>query len=288
MTTRHFPAIDDAPIAPTRDALHAYSKILGAWLKACRPRRKHWWHASLRPSLRGLSTGVVHTGTDFELELDLRDSRLEIRTAAGENHSEPLVGQSAHRLAAAVSDCLAASGVDGGLAAKVRDGFEHGDAFDGYSAEQARLLAGVLGDVTAALRHLRTGIREETSPVQLWPHHFDISMLWLPGGKIAGEDPADEEAADQQMNFGFTFGDGGIPEPYFYITAYPLPEGLAETPLPAGTTWRSEPFSGAVLPYRVLAAADDSAGYLTDLFATLLAAGREHMLEKGAQRGDVQ
>jgi hypothetical protein len=280
MTTRRFPPIEDVSMAPTRDALHAYARVLGAWLKTCRPRRKHWWHASLRPSLNGLTTGVVHSDIDFEMELDLRASRLQIRTASGEHHSEPLVGQSAHRLAASVSDSLTTSGIDSELAATIGDGFEPGDGFDGYSGGQASLLADVLGDVTAGLQQFRAGIREETSPIQVWPHHFDLSMLWLPGETIPGEDPADEEASDKQLNFGFTFGDEGIAEPYFYITAYPLPEALPETPLPAGTTWHSGPFNGAVLPYRVLTATQDPAGYLADLCGTLLAAGRERMLDK--------
>jgi len=287
MTRRHFPAIDDLSMAPTRDALHAYARIPGAWLKACRPRRKHWWHASLRPSLNGLTSGVVRAGIDFEIELDLRASRLEIRTAAGESHGESFAGQSVHRLAVVVSDFLATAGVDAELALNVGHQFEPGDVFEDYSQELAHVLARVLGDVTAVLEQLRAGIREETSPIQLWPHHFDLSMLWLPGETIPGEDPADEENADKQMNFGFALGDEGIAEPYFYVTAYPLPERLPETRLPAGASWRTKPFNGAVLPYSILAAADDPAGNLLDLCTTLLAAGREHMLDGAASGGKV-
>ena len=116
----------------------------------------------------------------------------------------------------------------------------------------------------------------------LWPHHFDLAMMWLPGEKIPGQDPADEEQSDKQMNFGFTFGDGGIAEPYFYITAYPLPEAFPGLTLPAGTRWHTEGFSGAVLLYRDLLNSADPEAYLLDLWNTLLSAGREHMLGKGA------
>ena len=81
------------------------------------------------------------------------------------------------------------------------------------------------------------------------------------------------------MNFGFTFGDEAIPEPYFYVTAYPLPEALPSTPLPAGTVWQSNGFSGAVLPYRSLIESEDPRAYLLDLWGGLLSAGREHMLQ---------
>jgi hypothetical protein len=81
------------------------------------------------------------------------------------------------------------------------------------------------------------------------------------------------------MNFGFAFGDAGIPEPYFYITAYPLPDALPELVLPEGTIWQSEGFSGAVLPYRRLLEEPSPQDYLVNLWNSLLAAGRQHMLD---------
>jgi hypothetical protein len=135
-----------------------------------------------------------------------------------------------------------------------------------------------LRSVNAALGEFRAGIREETSPIQIWPHHFDLAMLWLPGEKIPGQNPDDEESSDKQMNFGFTFGDEGIPEPYFYVTAYPLPESFASLTLPRGTVWRTEGFSGAVLLYRTLIENENPGGYLVSLWNDLLSAGRQHML----------
>ena len=84
MTTERFPALDPDAIAPTRDALHAHGGILGGWMSTCRTRRKHWWHASLRPSLTGVTTGVIHAEVDFEIGLDFRSSLLTVATAPGE------------------------------------------------------------------------------------------------------------------------------------------------------------------------------------------------------------
>ncbi len=274
MPTQQFPTLDPQIIAPTKAALHAYAGVLGGWLKACRPVRKHWWHASLRPSLNGLTTGVVHAGIDFELELNLRLSQLQGRTSGGEHLIEPLQGQSPTELADAIKDFLMTAGIDRSCIpeqASVTDGF------DGYSAAQAETLGITLNSVAAAMGDFRAGIREESSPIQLWPHHFDLSMIWLPGDKIAGQDPENEEYSDKQMNFGFTFGDEGIPEPYFYVTAYPLPDALPALELPDGTEWRSEGFSGAVLLYRNLIHSADPNVYLSRLWNDLLSAGREHM-----------
>ena len=127
----------------------------------------------------------------------------------------------------------------------------------------------------------RASIAEETSPVQLWPHHFDLALLYLPGEKIPGEDPANEELSDKQMNFGFAFGDASIPEPYFYVTAYPFPDGLTAAPLPDGAVWQKEGFSGAVLRYRTLLDENDPQDYLVQFWSGLLAEGKRLMLDQG-------
>jgi len=273
---RHFQVLDFSPMTASRDALHAYARVIGDWLKKCQTKRKHWWHASLRPSLTGLTSGIVHAETEFELSLDLRESMLLARTSEGAELSEGLNGQSSSDLAQAIDDFLFDNGIDTGyVPASAPRG---ADRFIGYSANHASILGSTLATVNAVMTEFRAGVREETSPIQLWPHHFDLSMIWLPGEKIAGQDPDDEENADKQMNFGFTFGDEGIPEPYFYVTAYPTPDGFPDLELPTGTLWQTDGFNGAVLLYRNLTKSGDPSAYLLDLWQTLLSAGQEQML----------
>ena len=76
MTIQDFPHIEGVEFTETRDALHGYAQVLGDWLKSSRPRRKHWWQLTVYPSVRGLTTGMVRAGIDFELELDLLSDRL--------------------------------------------------------------------------------------------------------------------------------------------------------------------------------------------------------------------
>ncbi|MFW2405640.1 MAG: DUF5996 family protein, partial [Gammaproteobacteria bacterium] len=178
MAAASFKTLDGIDIADTRDVLHGYARILGDLLKVCRPRRKHWWHASLRPSLTGLTTGVVHAGIDFELELNLRDSRIDVHTAAGGTTNIELRGQPASDVAKHIAVALTNAGLDRRLLPAEDDA---ADRSDDYSAERAALLGEVINSVAAAMAEFRAGIREETSPLQLWPHHFDLSLLWLPG-----------------------------------------------------------------------------------------------------------
>ena len=282
MNIEEFPTLEPDAIAGTRDAVHAYSQILGDWKAACLPHRKHWWELAVQPSIHGLTTGLVSAGRDFELELDLVADRFRGYVADGGELNEPLSGRPARELADEVAEFLTGHGMDRELIPADKRRANHAHLYKEYSPGTARDLAAAFRSVTAAFNGFRAGIREETSPIQLWPHHFDLAMSWLPGEKIPGQDLNDAELSDKQLNFGFVLGDAGIPEPYFYITAYPLPDAFPDLPLPAGTTWRTDGFSGAVLLYRNLVNSTDPHRYLVDLWNGLLAAGRQHLLTDSA------
>jgi hypothetical protein len=42
-----------------------------------------------------------------------------------------------------------------------------------------------LAQIDILLKQFRGELREETSPVQLWPHHFDLSLVWFSGRRAA-------------------------------------------------------------------------------------------------------
>ena len=278
MTMHQFPQLDASAIVATRDAVHAYAQVLGDWRAACLPRQKHWWQITVYPSIRGLTSGVVQADINFELEIDLQADRLLGQVAGGGTLSEPLGGRMAVELAGIVQSFLLENGIDPKFIPADKKRKSYSRTTPGYSPEIAASLGSVWRSVHATLGKFRAGICEETSSIQIWPHHLDLAMLWLPGEKIPGQDPDDEESSDKQMNFGFTLGDEGIPEPYFYVTAYPLPEIFMSLALPQGSTWHTEGFSGAILRYRTLLEQGNPGDYLVDLWNCLLSAGRQHML----------
>ena len=222
---------------------------------------------------------MIHSSIDFELELDLQADHLRARTAGGCTLSESLGGRSGHELADVVTNFLVDQGIDFALVPQERQLESHEVVMSGYLSEIANNVSAVLRSISAAMTTFRASIAEETSPIQLWPHHFDLAMLWLPGEKIPGMDPADEEISEKQMNFGFAFGDAIIPDPYFYVTAYPLPDELPELLLPDGTYWQSEGFRGAVLTYERLMEESNPQYFLVSFWNGLLTAGRHYMLD---------
>lgn len=283
MTEHKFPSLNASALVDTREACHAYASVLGGWTTSCRMRRKHWWQLSLRPNVRGVTTEMVHAdGVHFELELDLASNQVRGEIAGGGSFKQSLGKQTAGELAEDIRSFLVEGGVDHKFVPDAASESGHGplggEVKAGYSAEIAPEFTAAWRAVSAAFADFRAGILEETSPIMIWPGHFDLAMMWLPGEKIPGQDPSDEEYSDKQMNFGFTLGDEEIPEPYFYITAYPLPEVFSDLELPSGATWHTAGFNGAVLRYETLLTSQDPHSELVGLWNLLISAGREHML----------
>lgn len=273
--TQHPPNLMLSEWKPTRDTLHEYARIVGK-LRACyMPRSKHWWHITLQVSARGLTTTPFPVADqNLELILDLAAHRLMIASSEGWEASHLLTGQSAARLCRWIDRSLTAAHVE--LEPDLLASFD-GEAILPYDAEASGRFREVINWVDAAFRTFKNGLREETSPVQLFPHHMDIALNWFSGRLNPGVDPADEESADEQMNFGFVTGDELVPDAYFYATAYPSPEEWTTLTLPKGAYWHTDGWTGAILPYAVVAGASSPLEMLLEYLRSLQAHGAELM-----------
>jgi hypothetical protein len=260
MVQTQFPPLPLAGWRTTRDTLHGYGKVLGRIRRALTPHQKHWWHASLRVTDSGFSTGEIpaperdhdpHDRDLFEINLDLQQNRLMVTTSWGVWWEMPLSGQPPLIFCNQVQAALETMGI---FVEYDRSDLESVDA--PYDASSAGAYALALSSINAVMNRFKAELRGETSPVQLWPHHFDLALMWLSGRKVPGVDPANEEYADEQMSFGFSTGDEGIPEPYFYTTAYPWPNGIILNPLSPGAQWHLQGWKGALFLYETLVHAD--------------------------------
>ena len=263
---------------PTRDALHGHARVLGAIRRALAPPEPHWWHISLLPRPSGLSTGALPLprGGSIELALDMQRGALAVEASDGRSWALPLDGRAAPDGAAELLPILRAVGAEPPLdpAALGKADANPPSAFDRAAAgawwQAARWFADVLTGLAAELPGRK-------SPVQLWPHHFDVALTWFSGRQVPGVDPADVESAEEQMAFGFSTGDDGVPEPYVYVTAYPWPATLAEASLPGPARWHAVGWQGAMLPYASLASAADPTALLLDVLRAAHAAGAARM-----------
>ncbi len=269
------PLLDGANWSATRDAIHAYTQVIGKIRGAASYRQKLWSHLSLRTHARGLTTGPIHVPWGaFEIRLDLLDGHATLMSSDGRAKRLLLTNLTARSLAVNFVARLASWGI-------VLD--VDPNEFDDTSLpedclDEMRNLWKVTLWVDRLLTRFRSEQRNETTPVQLWPHHFDLSMMWFSGRKVPGQDPYDPELSDEQMSFGFAFGDTSHPDPYFYITAYPLPAGFSEIELPKFASWKTNDWTGIFAAYdRVVALERPDAGVI-DLLRSALATG-ESMME---------
>ncbi|GBE07017.1 hypothetical protein BMS3Abin11_00118 [bacterium BMS3Abin11] len=260
---------------PTRDTLHQYARIIGKIRRRYMPRLKHWWHITLSISARGLTTTPFPVaGQSLELTLDLSTHQLVIDSSDGRSIAIPLVGQSTAGLCRQISAMFTAIGIE--LEPDLLASFDAEDILP-YDATAIGRFRQVISWVDAAFKTFKGGLREETGPVQIFPHHMDVSMNWFSGRLVPGIDPADEESADEQMNFGFVTGDDSISDAYFYITAYPMPDKWTDLALPEGAYWHTEGWSGAILPYSTIVASDQSDELLLEYLRKLQVHGKKLM-----------
>ncbi|MDJ0863365.1 MAG: DUF5996 family protein [Gammaproteobacteria bacterium] len=254
----------------TRDTLHGYARLIGKQRTLLMPPQKHWWHVTLHAAAVGLTTTPMPVeGKTLEILLDLTQHRLCLITSLGEMVAIPLQGQSPRRMFEAFESGLAKLGVSSGVDREIFKDDTPGE----YDPRAAARFWSVLSRVDAVFKRFKGTLREETGPVHVFPHHFDLSMHWFSGRLVPGVDPADEESADEHLHFGFVTGDEIIPESYFYAMAYPQPEGFTEQTLPDGAVWHTTGFSGAVMMYETLVAAPDAEQRLLEFLQAAQRAG---------------
>jgi len=259
----------------TRDGLQQCADLLGAVRAATAPKEKHWFHITLYCDISGLSTGVLTTDSErFSLFLDFIHGELRFQAQSDESKT-PIDGKSITQISSWLSEQLDRSHITVTLDWSKFSSDEPLVIELGASAA----LWTIYSNVDRVFKEFRASLREETSPVHVWPHHFDLAMLWFSGRQVPDTDPADEENADEQMNFGFVPGDGSIDEPYFYITAYPLPKDLTALELPSDAYWHTEGFTGAILKYSDWVQSGDALGSLMKFLSVVHQAGKHAMLD---------
>ncbi len=249
-----FPPLNLNDWQPTRDTLHTFSRALGKIRGALTPPHPHWWHASLRVNDAGLTTTPIptDTGNPFTLQLDFTAHTLVFIPPAGKPVELPLENQSPQSFLQWILDRLDSFGIEPEIN---RTPFDDAAPLP-YDPVHAETFFRALHRINKIFVEFRNSLSGETSPVQLWSHHFDLSLVWFSGRKVNAA--PGEEGDPEQIGFGFSTGDEGIAEPYFYANPWLPPAGIFDTPLPSGAQWHTEGWQGGLLLYRTVAAAPQS------------------------------
>jgi hypothetical protein len=282
-----WPALSGDTWAPTKQTLHRYLQIVGKIRMSLVPPHPLWWHTTLYPTSRGLTTGPMpYADREVEISFDLLDHRLVVSSSDGRERVLDLGVRPA--CADFYRDLFSA--LDGlGLQVTVHP-FPY-DLGEGPSFPEDTVHASYDADAVtaywralAATRSVLTGFASrftgEASPVQLHWHLMDLCYTRHSVRRGARRSPADHATTDEDLQviaFGFDLGSDQGESPAFHSYTAPEPQGLVGHPLvPVQARWRSTG-SGhrAVLPYDVVRATPDPEQTLLDFYESAYLAGAD-------------
>lgn len=229
----------------TRATLHAYAHAVSVLPRALIEPHEKWWHTSLKVTPEGLITDPIPLpdGGSVTLRMDLHSHEVVLQTSAGKRRSWPM---DAGLTATELGDSLIEAAADLDLKGEYdRERFESDDPRP-YDPEEAAAFYDVLEAVAAVFAEHRARLDGEVSPIQLWPHGFDLSFEWFGTRIVELEEDGEVAGYPSQLNLGF-YPAG---EPYFYSNPWPFDaDDLINNSLPAGCEWHVEDWQGTQLRY---------------------------------------
>ena len=259
-----FPTLTDWE--PTRQTLQLYSRAVAVVPRAHADFDPKWWHISLKVQPDGLVTDrmALPDGGEFWLKIDLRQHNVTLITDNGVAHDFSMTdGLTATELGDRILDAVADLGFTGEHAAEyARDKFENDEPREYDPAAAERFLTALVNANRLFEEH-RATLSGDTGPVQLWPHGFDLAFEWYGTRVETYEHEGEIQESPSQINLGF-YPAGTSDATYFYSNPWPFEEDLPGNPLPAGASWHTEGWQGAILPYDELANDDNAEARLRE------------------------
>lgn len=256
--------------------LHLFLQIVGKVRMALHPKLNHWWHVTLYPAPRGLTTGRIPLDDrDLTIDLDLHCHRAALSDSEGRVEAFDLPGLSVAGFYRRFFQALAALDVDVAIKAVPYDHksdipFAEDEIHAAYDSDRIERFSCALNGVAGVFERFRGRFLGKSTPVHLFWHSFDLALTRFSGKAgppMEGGRQADREAYSHEViSVGFWAGDDNVREPAFYAYAYPEPAGLADAPLaPAEAAWVEQRGGHlALLPYEVVRTSNEPAATLLE------------------------
>jgi hypothetical protein len=244
-----------------------WTQIVGKVRLACTPWINHSWHVTLYLTARGLTTSLIpHNGSDFQVDFDFVDHRLEIARQDGRRSEMELYPRSVADFHEELMAQLAALDLEvriHGTPNEVTDAipFANDHIHASYDREYANRFWRALVRSARVMSDFRGNFRGKCSPVHFFWGSFDLAVTRFsgrrapehPGGVPNLPDHVSREAYSHEVSSaGFWPGGEMHPHAMFYAYAYPNPPGLsARIVSPSAARWNTE-LGEFVLPYETM------------------------------------
>lgn len=284
---------EGADLWPTTNTLQLWSQVVGKIRLMLTPWINHGWHVTLYVSARGLTTGLINVGArGFEIEFDLVASKLYFRDVNGPERWISLGRGSVSSFYNATITAVRGLGFDVeilGMPCEIEDArpFEEDDEPRPYEPAVARNYWRALVCVQGVLQRFRSQFIGKCSPIHFFWGGFDLAVTRFsgrpapphPGGMLHVPNAVAREAYSQEVSSaGFWPGGGAISAPAFYSYAYPTPAGFALASVKPEGAYFDSSLGEFLLPYEVVAGADDPEGMLMEFLQSTYEAAADHAL----------
>jgi hypothetical protein len=279
------------PLSEWKDSLntlHRWTQIVGKTRLALAAPLNHWWHVTLYPTARGLTTSPMpHVGVTFEVEFDFIVHRLVIRASDGRTSSLALGSRTVadfYQEYLSLLDSLDLKVRLRPVPSEMEDtlAFPEDRQHSSYDPEYTNRCWTILGHANRVLQEFRGRFIGKCSPVHFFWGGFDLACTRFSGRKAPthpGGVPnlpdwvAREAYSHECISAGWWPGGGPLPEPTFYSYIYPEPPGFSKAAVrPAEAFYHAE-LREFILPYDAVRSARDPDRVLLDFLQTTYEVG---------------
>jgi hypothetical protein len=272
----------------TRDTFHMWTQVVGKIRLALEPMINHWWQVPLYVSARGLTTSLMHADTrGLEIEFDLVDHVLDLRTSDGRNRKVALEPRSVASFYEATMGALGELGVHVPILGRpvevveaipfMQDEKHH--AYDGAAVQR---FWRALVQAHRVMTRFRGRFVGKASPVHFFWGGPDLAVTRFSGRPAPKHPGGVPHCADWVQELAYShevsscgFWPGGSAEGSFYSYAYPRPEGFADWPVTPDAAYFDDASGEFLLPYAAVRTADDPDAFLLSFFESTYEAAAE-------------
>jgi Family of unknown function (DUF5996) len=277
-----WPSLPLASWVGSRDTLHLWLQIVGKVRFKQSPPINHTWQATLYVTSRGLTTSPIpHGERSFQIDLDLIDHQLAIRTSDGGVSGFALEPQTVAGFYHRVMGELGALGVPVPIVSRPNElpdpivPFAEDDRPREYDADAVHRFWRILVQADRVMKTFRSRFIGKCSPVHLFWGAMDLAVTRF-SGRAAPEHPGGipnlpdritrEAYSHEVSSCGFWSGSGAVDYPAFYAYAYPEPAGFAAARVAPSDAFYSPDLHEFLLSYDSVRAASDPDAVLLDFF----------------------
>jgi hypothetical protein len=239
----------------------------------------HWWQVPLYVSARGLTTSLMHANsTGLEMEFDLIEHELEVRSSDGRMRRVPLEPQSVARFYQATMGALGDLGIDVAILARPVETvesipFADDEKHHAYDAAAVHRFWLALVQAHRVMERFRGRFVGKVSPVHFFWGAADLAVTRFSGRKAPKHGGGVPNCADWVMELAYShevsscgFWPGGSGEGSFYSYAYPKPHGFEAWPVAPEAAYYDTSLDEFILPYAAVRTAEDPDSVLLSFF----------------------